>query len=68
MRPDTKIVIRAGALAEMTTAQFESLKGLAQPGNWETQTEDVHVSGTDYIGVCLTNFFIGIEEDGYTHS
>jgi len=52
----------------MTTEQFEALRDLAQPGRWETQTEDVFVSGTDYLGVHMTSIFLGIERDGYTHS
>lgn len=68
MQKGVRIVVTAGALADMTDEQFHSLRKLAQPGQWDTQSEDVFVSGTDYLGVHLTGFFIGIEKDGYAHS
>ena len=68
MREDVNIVIKAGALSKMTVEQFESLRKITDKGNWETVETDVHVSGTEYLGVYLPGFFIGIEKDGYAHS
>ena len=70
MRPDTPITTSAGVLAAMTAEQFSALQqNILAEGLWETVTEAVHISGTDYLGVHMPDgLFIGIEKDGHTHS
>lgn len=64
-----KFIIPASCLREMTVAQFEALQKLTTEGQWENSAADLHVSGTDYLGIVMDNtgFFLGIEKDGYTH-
>lgn len=71
MKPYTTITMTAGTLANMTPAQLESLqKNVVSEGVWDSVDSDfdVRISGGDYLGVYLPNFFLGIEKDGYCHS
>jgi hypothetical protein len=54
----------------MTVAQFAALQKLTAHPLWENSQQDLHVSGTDYLGMTMdeSGFFIGIEKDGYAHS
>jgi hypothetical protein len=69
MKPHIKLDITVGCMREMTAEQFEALKRyILADGQWETQTEPLHISGSDYLGVQLEGIFIVIEKDGYAHS
>ena len=69
MKPYTEIRITAGALANMTPAQLESLQqNVVSEGVWDDVTEEVRIAGGDYLGVYLPTIFLGIEKDGYCHS
>lgn len=71
MKPYTVITITAGALANMTPQQLESLQqNVVREGVWDHVDHEtgVHISGTDYLGVQLPDIFLGIEKDGYCHS
>lgn len=79
MKPDIKIDITIGTLRSMTDEQFNALRNICEEGSWET-ADGLRVSGGgDYIGVEPLEFkpnpdrlerimFLGIEQDGYTHS
>ena len=71
MNPAQQITISAGALANMTPAQLESLQqNVVGEGVWDHLAYDaeIHISGGDYLGVHLPTIFLGIEKDGYCHS
>jgi hypothetical protein len=70
MRPNRRFIIPAGCLREMTIAQFAALQKLTAHPLWENSDQDLHVSGTEYLGIVMdeSGFFLGIEKDGYTHS
>lgn len=73
MRPNVKIEITAGTVAAMTTEQFEALRdNVCREGAWET-ADGLFVVGGDHLAVqpMLDGsrlIYIGIEQDGYTHS
>ncbi len=68
MKPHVPITLTAGTLANMTPAQLEALQqNVLAKGLWE-DTEELNISGGDYLGVYLPNIFLGIEKDGYCHS
>lgn len=72
MQPGQKVELTAGTIANMTRDQFISLQSLCSEGSWDHLPSNyvVQARGTDPLGVRIdpNGFFIGIEQDGYTHS
>lgn len=73
MHNSAKIEISAMALKCMTYDQFDALReNVLADGKWEQQNtaQIVWVPEGDkgYVGVTVGGMFIGIEQNGYTHS